>query len=315
LLCSVTLFMVLYTWWLGHLHLLPRNSWRWRKLFRKVLVFGGYTLMGNITAIILYNIDGLMLSSYMGLDAVGIYTTSFYVSALIMIPWRAIQKVASPQIADLWAKNDLGAMQKLYQRTSLINLGIGFYLFVMMFLGIDALFSLMPSAFANGTSVLIIIGLSRVFDMITGLNTYILVMSRYYKIDLYLSLFVFVSGITMNVLLIPNYGIDGAALATGMAILIANFGRLAFLWVKFGLHPFSSKMLLVIAATALSFAITYFVPALHNVILNYGLHGLVFTLVFVGTTYYLDAIPDSKKMITLVLSKAKEFGEARFRRK
>jgi O-antigen/teichoic acid export membrane protein len=305
LLSSVTLLMVLYTYWLGHLHLRASATWRMRKLLRKVLVFGGYTLMGNISAIILYNIDGLMLASYLGMDEVGIYTTSFYVSALITIPWRAIQKVASPQIAEHWAKGDLPAMQKLYQRTSLINLGIGIYLFVMMYLGIDSLFAMMPTAFAAGAGVLIIIGVSRVLDMITGLNTYILIMSRYFKIDLYLSLFVFVAGIAMNFYFIPNHGIEGAALATGLAILLANLGRLGFLWVKFGLHPFSMKMLLVLPVGAIAYGLTYLLPATGHVMVTYGAHGLFFTVLFGGLILWLDAIPDSRKMLKLMADKAR----------
>jgi O-antigen/teichoic acid export membrane protein len=305
LLSSVTLLMVLYTYWLGHLHLLPGRGARIKQYIREMLVFGGYTLMGNISAIILYNIDGLMLAKYMGMDAVGIYTTSFYVSALIVIPWRAIQKVASPQIAEHWEKNDLPAMQRLYQRTSLINLGVGGYLLVMMYLGIDSLYALMPKAFAAGSAALMIIGISRVLDMITGLNTYILVMSRYYKMDLYLSFFVFAAGIAMNLYFIPHYGIEGAALATGLAILIANLGRLGFLWWRYGLFPFSLKMMVVLMATVVAFAACYFIPVIQGPIVTYIIRGGIFSIVFAAIVYRLDAIPDSKKMLQLVLSKVK----------
>jgi O-antigen/teichoic acid export membrane protein len=262
-------------------------------------------LMGNISAIILYNIDGLMLAKYMGMDAVGIYTTSFYVSALIVIPWRAIQKVASPQIAEHWEKNDMSAMQRLYQRTSLLNLGVGGYLLVMMYLGIDSLYALMPKEFAAGSAALMIIGVSRVLDMITGLNTYILIMSRYYKMDLYLSFFVFAAGIAMNFYFIPNYGIEGAALATGLAILIANLGRLGFLWWRYGLSPFSLKMLVVLMATVVAFGACYFIPVVQGPIVTYILKGGIFSIVFAAIVYGLDAIPDSKKMVQLVLSKVK----------
>ncbi len=311
LLSSVTLLMMVYTYWLGHLHLLPTRTWRIKKLFRKVLVFGGYTLLGNISGIIIYNIDGLMLASYLGMGAVGVYTTCFYVSALIMIPWRAIQKIASPQVATHWKNNDLPAMQRLYQRTSLINLGLGCYLFFMMYFGIPSLFTMMPKDFATGAMVLIIIGISRVLDMITGLNTYILIMSRYYKIDLYLSLFVFASGIAMNIYLIPNYGLEGAAIATGAAILIANLLRLGFLWIKYGLHPFSWKMLLVIAVCALAFGAAFWIRATSSILLNYAVQGVVFTAAFAVLILATDAIPDSKKMLLLVRSKVTGFLQKR----
>jgi O-antigen/teichoic acid export membrane protein len=304
LLCSNTLLIIIYTSWLGHLHLLPKRSWRFRMLFPKVMIFGGFTLLGNMSAIVLNNIDSLMLASYIGMDAVGIYTTFFYVSALILIPWRAIQKIASPQVAEYWKTNDLEKMNALYKRTSLINLGIGCYLFMMMFLGIPALFELMPDAFEEGWVVLVIIGITRVLDMVTGLNTYILIMSKYFKVELVLSLFVLVVGIALNVIFIPKYGIAGATICTGTVINLANFLRSIYLWSKFRLNPFSPQMLTVLVITVVASGV-YFIPSFGNPIVFYALQGLLFTVIFGGLVLKFQAIPDSNKLVELVANKIK----------
>ncbi|MBP6638988.1 MAG: polysaccharide biosynthesis protein [Bacteroidia bacterium] len=303
LICSVTILIVIYTFWLGHLHLYPRRSWRVKQLFRKILTYGGLTFMGNISAIVLYNIDGLMLAHYVGMDAVGIYTTSFYVSALIMIPWRAIQKIASPEVAAFWKRNDMKAMNKLYKRTSLINLGLGNYLFVMMVLGIPTLLQLMPGDYSQGVPVLIIIGVSRVFDMVTGLNTYILIMSKQYYIDLFLSIGVLVIGVALNLVLIPKYGIEGAAFATGLLIALANLMRTVFLWIKFNLNPFSGKMLSVLFATFVAIAAVYFIPEFTSPLLLFIIKGTIFSFVFAALILLLKAIPDADKALGLAKSK------------
>jgi O-antigen/teichoic acid export membrane protein len=303
LISSVTILIVLYTFWLGHLHLYPRRSWRVKKLFRKILVYGGFTFLGNISAIVLYNIDGLMLAHYIGMDAVGIYSTSFYVSALIMIPWRAIQKIASPEVAAFWHRNDMVGMERLYKRTSLINLGLGCYLFYVMILGIPTLLAMMPSDYVNGVAVLLIIGASRVFDMVTGLNTYILIMSKHYKIDLYLSIGVLVVGVALNLVFIPAYGIEGAAIATGSLIALANFLRSIYLWWKFNLNPFSWKMLSVLLATAISIGSVHFIPPFASAFTVFVLKAAGFSLVFSALVIILKAIPDAHKAANAVRSK------------
>lgn len=303
LLCSVTLLIAIYTLWLGHLTLNPIPGWRIRKLYRKALVFGGYTLLGNISAIILYNIDGLMLASYMGMDAVGIYTTSFYLSALIIIPWRALQKIASPELTLHWKNQDMEAIDKLYKRTSLINLGVGGYMMVGMVLAIPLMYELMPKDFSAGIVVLIIIGISRVLDMLTGLNTYILIMSKEFRVELLLSLTVLVVGISLNFLMIPTWEIEGASLATGIAIALANLLRSFYLWFKFRLSPLSGKMWLVSGFLLLATAAVLFIPAFHPLIISFVLRSGLFTIILGVLLLRSQAIPDLNKFYELILLK------------
>lgn len=303
LLCSVTLLIAIYTLWLGHLNLNPRPGWRVRQLYRKALVFGGYTLLGNLSGIVLYNLDGLMLASYMGMDAVGIYTTSFYLSALIIIPWRALQKIASPELTLHWKNRDMVAIDRLYKRTSLINVGVGGYMMVGMVLAIPLMYELMPKDFSAGIMVLIIIGLSRVLDMLTGLNTYILIMSKEFRVELLLSLVVLVVGISLNFIMIPLWGIEGASLATGLAITLSNLLRSFYLWFKFRLNPLTSKMWWVTGFLTLATLAVYFIPAFHPLILSFVLRAGLFTVIFVGLLLRSHAIPDLNKFYELILQK------------
>ncbi len=297
LLSSVTLLMVLYTWWLGHLHLQPQRTWRVNQLARKVLVFGGFTLMGNISAIILYNIDSLMLARYLGMDAVGIYTTCFYVTALIMIPWRAIQKVSAPKVAAFWKNNDMLGMQALYRRTSLMNLGVGLFLFFSMVCLNEFMFLVMPKGYREGIVVLWIVGATRVLDMLTGLNGYIMLTSKYYRLDLLMNAAMVILATILNVVMIPVYGIEGAAWATAIALALSNLFRIGFLWVRLGLHPFSNGMINITLVTAVSYAVFYLlysiVPGIWGTVVGYG----AFLLLFLPLTWALKVIPDANGFV------------------
>ncbi|MFM2377117.1 MAG: hypothetical protein RLZZ165_2214, partial [Bacteroidota bacterium] len=56
LLSSITVMMVVYIAWLGHFRLRMRRGWRMRKLLRRIIVFGGFTLLGNIAVNTIYTI-------------------------------------------------------------------------------------------------------------------------------------------------------------------------------------------------------------------------------------------------------------------
>ncbi|HEX2899197.1 MAG TPA: polysaccharide biosynthesis C-terminal domain-containing protein, partial [Bacteroidia bacterium] len=301
----VTVLMLIYVFWLGHLNLKVRMSWRMRKLFKRILVYGGFTFLGNLSAITLYTIDGIMLAAYVGMKAVGIYTTSFYVTALIMIPWRAIQKVASPQVSEHWRSGDMAALDRLYKRTSLINTGIGSYLYIVMIIGMDLLFSMMPDDFGDGQSVLIIVGATRLLDMMTGLNGYIMLTSKYYRMDIVLNLAVVGSAITLNLWLIPIMGIMGAALATAIALGISNVLRVGFIWWKLGMHPFTKEMLYLSIVSVIAFMGQWILPDIGNVWTSFIFRTTIFSVLFVVPVSYFDLIPDANRLLGSIRSKIK----------
>lgn len=290
LISSMTILALVYTMWLNQFHFKPKITWRLRQLSRKLMVYGGYVLLANVSAAMIYNIDSLMLASYEGMGSVGVYTTAFYASALLMIPWRALSKISSPKVAELWKQGNMLEMDKLYKRTSLINIAIGVTLFGLMLISLDSLFSYLPKDYADGYGVILIIGGSRVFDLITGLNGYILLTSKYYRLDLYLNIFLLILAVGLNMLLIPMLKIEGAAWATAIAVTIANLVRLIVVWKKFGLHPFTNKMLLVGLLGTIAFCFQYFVQFEANVILLGIIRAIVFGIPLLFGFLYLKVI-------------------------
>lgn len=258
LISSVTLMMLAYLVFLRQLHIRLNFSWRMSKLYRKALIFAGFTVLGNVSAIIIYNIDSLMLASYEGMESVGIYTTAFYASALIMIPWRALQKISAPKVADLWQQRDMAGMDALYKRTSVINFLVGCTLFGGMVIGLDVLFDWLPQDYQAGYGVILIVGLTRVLDMLTGLNGLILLTSKYYKVDLFSNFSLMILAIVLNMVLIPILHIEGAAWATAIAIFAANLFRLIFVWAKFNLQPFTWSILGILLLVAGAFAAQHY---------------------------------------------------------
>ncbi|MEM0998452.1 MAG: oligosaccharide flippase family protein [Bacteroidota bacterium] len=303
LISSVTLLMVFYIAYLRQLHLRLRISWRFRKLNYRMLVFGGFTLLSNISVIVLFNIDSIMLADFKGMDAVGIYTTAYYITALLLIPWRAIQKITSPLVAEYWQAGKMADMDRLYKRTSLINFVLGAFLFLGLMTNAHNLFALMPASYSGGLVVLFFIGLTRVIDMLTGLNGYILITSRLYRYDLIFNGLLVVFAVLLNWLLIPPYGISGAALATGLSVLLGNLFRLIFVWYHFKLQPFTWPMLLVLVVTGAAFAVQMVIPRLDWVWLDLIVRGGVVVLVYGGLTLLLRVTPDANNLLRVLLKR------------
>ena len=140
----------------------------------------------------------------------------------------------------------LGEVEELYSKSSLIQLIVGSLLLICVWINIDEIFMLIPNSeiYSAGKYVVLYIGLAVVFDMATGVNNEIIVMSDFYKWNILIMLFLIVVAIINNEILIPIYGITGAAMATAISIFLFNVIKYIIVYIKLGIQPFSKKTLI-----------------------------------------------------------------------
>jgi len=181
----------------------------------------------------------MMVGSLLDLEQVAFYTVAFFIGNAIKVPGKSVSTISIPLLAKAWEKQDYKEIQTLYTKSSVNQLIIGGVLFLCIWLNIDEIFSLLPLKFQGGKYVVFYIGLSQLFNIASGVNGAIIINSKYYKYDLYTNLLLVGITIASNLILIPKYGIDGAAMATAISVLLFNLIRLVLIKVKMNMHPFS----------------------------------------------------------------------------
>jgi O-antigen/teichoic acid export membrane protein len=124
------------------------------------------------------------------------------------------------------------------------------------------------------------VGLSRVVEMGTGLNNYMVYYSQYYRYSLVSLGVLAVANIGFNFWLIPRVGMTGAAIATLLSIGSYNAISLWLVWLKFRLFPFTRATVLAIVFALGAFAAAYFIPHSGNVLLDIALRSGIFGLIF-----------------------------------
>jgi O-antigen/teichoic acid export membrane protein len=215
-------------------------------------------LSGTITQFI----DTAMVGSYQGLAMAGVYSIAFNLGQSIEMPKRAISAISLPIIVKHLDNKEYKSVNKLYKQSS-INQGIiGGLFLLLIFISIDSIFYLLPQSknLEIGKNIALIIGLARFIDMVTGVNSEILRSSNKYKFDLFIvGSFIFIS-IWLNYILIPKYGIEGAAMASLIAILGFNAIRIYLLKHLYGFFPFSKESLKLLFILLLLVITRYALP-------------------------------------------------------
>ena len=213
---------------------------------KELLKFGFYVLVGGASIMIVTRLDMMMIASLLDLEQVAFYTVAFFIGNAIKIPGKSIVTISTPLVAKAWENQDLNEIQTLYAKSSINQLIIGGILFVCIWLNIDEMLSLLPEKFQGGRWVVFYIGLSQLFSITAGINGIIIVNSKYYKYDLYTNVILVFITIATNYILIPIHGINGAAIATAISLLLFNLFRLILIKVKMDMQPFSKETVFTI---------------------------------------------------------------------
>lgn len=284
--CSIfligTLALVYDLWRAGEFRFGLSERWLPRRLRRSMVTYSGFTFSASLAGIVLGNMDQLMIGALLGdgLRNVAYYAVAFYFGSVIAAPGRAINQAAMPLLADAWKRRDVPLLQDLYHRSSLVQTLISGFLFLLMWMSIDDLFTILPAEYANGAQVALVIGLAYWMNSMVGLNMGILSMSRSYKVDAWSSIGMLVLNAVANFVLIRSMGIVGAAWATFLSMLMVNVFRTIYLLRLYALWPFGMRTLKVLLLVGVLASVVPWIPLTGLPMVDIVLRSLLVTLLF-----------------------------------
>ena len=276
-----------------------------KRLLRSIGAVSLFSILNGFSVIMIQNVDLLMVNKMLGLDAAGIYAICFFFGVVVSLPARSIYKIANVTAAEAWKKDDRKTLRDIYEKSCLTLFIIGSFLFLGVWLNIDNIMEILRPEYLSGKWVIFFIGLGCLLDMATGANSSLMGTSKYYKVQSYLLLVLVVVLVALNLVLIPLYGLTGAAISSAAALGILNLLRFLFLWFKYDLQPYNLRFIYVILIGIVSFVIAYAIPAKFHYIIDILIRSTVFSLLFLLPVYFFRISTDLNNAADNVLKKLK----------
>lgn len=303
-------FLLIYIKILGKLYLRFDFSFVKQPIFKEMCMYGLWTILGGATATILPNIEKLMLPAYHGgLNSAAIFFIASSIGMVIAIPRNAIASISEPLLAESWKDNNLVHIEEIYQKSALNLLIVGGFLFLGIWTNIDSVFKIIPNAtvYSQGKFVVLMVGLYSVFDMATGLNSEILKNSPYYKYDFGFYLIRFVVLFIVNLIFIPLYSYNGAALAMLVSVVVYNLVKFFFIKYKLNLQPFNMGTVKTLLLGLFTYGVTLLIPSLEGNIwinfLNIAIKSVVISILFGGGVLFLAISEDLNRTVSSLFNK------------
>ncbi|MBT8282827.1 MAG: polysaccharide biosynthesis C-terminal domain-containing protein [Muriicola sp.] len=264
---------------------MPRLTFEFPSNLKSILTYSVLIILGGSTAVILLEVDKFMINQFIEIEKVAYYSVAVFIATVIAVPSRAMHQITYPMTAALLNSKDQKGLAILYQKSSLTLFITAGLLFILILMNLEDLYLLLPENYRGGFYVVLLIGLAKLFDALLGNNNAILYNSDHYKAILFMGVLLACFTILLNLYLIPEIGINGAALATFIAVFIYNILKLLYVKVKLGLQPFNRETFKVVFLLIIVGAVFFALQFPFHPILNITLKSLLIIAMYVGILY------------------------------
>ena len=246
-----------------------------------------------------HNIDKFMLGYMLDSKAVGIYTVAIFVSNFSSFALDAVNGIFAPMIAQLYGAGKIEDLDYLYKKATRCVMIVNLAIFSMAVNFPSEIMLLAGKEFDAGGKVLQVLVLGQVVNSGVGSVGYLNSMTGHTKINLLTSIIAMVVNLCLNVLLIPDYGMIGAAAASAVSVALSNLLNFWFAYKKIGVFPYTKRYAGVAAAFAVSTVLTRIFAKNINIFYFYKLiaGGIIFVLIYAICTYFWALEKDEKQMI------------------
>jgi O-antigen/teichoic acid export membrane protein len=275
-----------------------------KRLKGKMFSFALFVFAGQFFNLLARTNDTFLIVGLRGLNDAAIFAIATYVSAILEIPQRSLNSISIPVLATSWKNKDFANIKHIYHKSVSNLLAIGLLLFGLIWLNTDNLVNFLnwvSNKEAGGydaiSKLIFILGLAKLIDLATGVNSQIIGTSNFWKFDFFTNLFYILLSLPLNYYLIKNYNLEGLAYSNLIALCLYNSIRFLFLYKKFKLQPYTYKHGLFLVLSIGLILLVHQIPSVNNIVANIFLQSSVFGISFYLLVSWMNPAPEALEIV------------------
>lgn len=194
-----------------------------RDFLRKLLAFGGITMVITIADQIRMNIDSIVIGKWVGMAEVGIYGIAFLLIKYMISLTVSGMSVLTPRFASLHGSNDLESIKRLFIKSLRISgfLAFGFCMGVIIFGG-HFIMLWVGKDFVDSIPVLWILSIPFAFALSQNPGIGLMYALKKHYLYAIFTIIEAIANLVLSILLVSKYGIIGVALGTAIPMIIVK---------------------------------------------------------------------------------------------
>ena len=178
--------------------------------------------LSAIAYFIMQSIDIIILSIYEGFDQIAYYSVSVKLAMLTTLALMSVNIVIAPRIAEIYENQKKQKLQKLIKHSTRIIFLISICVLSVLFFFSEEILGLFGQGYVIANNALLFLLAAQFFNAISGPGAIYLNMTGRQKTLNKILVSALIINISLNFYLIPTLGINGAAIATLVSLIIWN---------------------------------------------------------------------------------------------
>jgi O-antigen/teichoic acid export membrane protein len=243
------------------------------------------------------NIETVALGALAAVADVGVYSIVVKINLVSHIAYRSIVVSVKPVLAALFDEQDHDALGRLYTAATRWTLAMNVPFFLISVLYAEPILLVFGETFAAGASALVVLAIGELIVAGTGICGSIIDMAGHTRLKLINTVVWIALLLASTALLVPRWGVLGAATSSLIATGTINVVRLVQVWVVERLMPyrdgFWKTVLAATVALGLGLVMKLLLP-LDGSIVRAMAQGLVVVAAYVGLLVVLGIAPEDR---------------------
>jgi O-antigen/teichoic acid export membrane protein len=270
---------------------------------RELLTYSGSVMLAGVGYNGLMFIDRFFVAAFRSASETGIYQAASQLSILFAILLGAFHGVFRPMVADIYARGDDKRLAELYRVCTKWTLYACLPLFlVVVSFPAQLVEFVYGNAYGPAAIPLVILSLSQLVMVVTAGSHTMLVMTGRQRIFVVAALSCLVGDLLLNWVLVPEFGLSGAASAMAISNVTLNVITVVAVRKHLGLWPVDGRLVKGCIATVVTFGALLMTKMLgiDTPLLNLLLVGCVSVVVFAGCVVAVGVDPEDMEVLRLV---------------
>ena len=278
-----------------------------KRLKKRMISFGLFVFGAQFLNILSKTNDTILILGLRGLADMPVFVIASYLITVMELPQRSLHAISVPVLAEAWKNKDKARIDSLYKKSVSNLLVIALGMFGVIFLNATSLVAFLGKNYAQVPLLVFIMGIAKVIDLGTGVNSLVIGTSNYWKFDFYTNVIYTLFSIPLNVFLIKSLGLAGLAYSYLISLTLYNLIRYTFIYKKFGFQPYSFTSLFAVLISAILYLIVYLVPHYSNIFIDVFLRSFLFLGLFAPAMYMLKISPDINELVLTRVNRLASF--------
>ncbi len=209
---------------------------------KQLLHFSWPLVMSSLLWILIPRTDILMLGYFTTVHLVGIYNSAVPMAEFIALFSRAFVPIFIPIFTGLISQNKGQEIKELYKLITRWILIVTIPMIWLIFIAAKPLLVFVfGSQYIEAVVPLQILACAYFIPLFAGPTSSFLTTLGKTKVILYDTVFIYLIGVILNLILIPKYGLNGAAVATTVSFICHRMLTLVQIYHSSRLHPFNLR--------------------------------------------------------------------------